>query len=161
MRIHRSVFAWLSGVLVLAVFAWAQPPKAGLYETTSTMTWQQSPFPNGMAPMQKPQTRLVCVTQEDIDKFGAVPPQTQKTCEVTNVVKKTSGMTAELVCTGAMSGKGDIQASWDANNRTTSKIHFTGNANMGPNTQPFEWTVESTSVYKSADCGDVKPIVTQ
>ncbi|MDE3187521.1 MAG: hypothetical protein KGM96_08375 [Acidobacteriota bacterium] len=79
MRIHRSVFALLAAVLVLAVFAWAQPPRAGLYETTSNMTWQVSTFPNGMAPLQ------------------------------------------------------------------------------GPNTQPFEWTVESTSVYKGADCGNVKP----
>ena len=157
MRIHRSVFALLACVLVLAVFAWAQPPKAGLYETTSNMTWQVSPFPNGMAPMQGPQTRLVCVTQEEIDKFGTLPPHTEKTCEVTNVVKKTSGMTADLVCTGAMSGKGDIKASWDASYRTTSKVHFIGKMNMGQNTQPFEWTVESTSVYKGADCGNVKP----
>jgi hypothetical protein len=157
MRIHRSVLAVGACVLVLAVFAWAQPPKAGLYETTSNMTWQVSPFPNGMTPMHGPHTKLVCVTQEEIDKFGTVPPQTQRECEVTNVVKKTSGMTAELVCTGPMSGKGDIQASWDADYRTTSKIHFTGKVSMGAEPQPFEWTVESTSVYKGADCGNVKP----
>ena len=29
---------------------------------------------------------------------------------------------------------------------------------MGPESKPVEWTVESTSVYKGPDCGNVKPI---
>jgi hypothetical protein len=29
---------------------------------------------------------------------------------------------------------------------------------MGPNATPVEYTIESTSAFKSADCGSVKPI---
>lgn len=161
MRIHRSVLAAGVCVLVLGVFAWAQTRKAGLWEVTSTMTWQQSPFPAGMQPAGGPHTTLICVTQEQIDKYGTVPPQSHGECQVTNIVKKTTGMTAEMVCTGHVTGKGDIQASWSDDTHATSTVHFTGTMQMGPNTQPFEWSVESTSVYKGADCGSVKPIVTK
>jgi hypothetical protein len=58
-------------VLALAVYAWAQGRKAGLYEVTTDMTWQQSPFPAGMGPgAHGPRTSQVCVTQAQIDKYG-------------------------------------------------------------------------------------------
>lgn len=161
MRVRRNVL--LVGVcgLALGLFAWAQGRKAGLWEVTATMSWQQSPFPAGMGPMSQPHTTQICVTQEQIDKYGTVPPQTRGDCQVNDVVKKANGMSAELVCTGPMSGKGDIQASWNDDSHATAKVHFLGAMQMGPNPKPVEWTVESTSVYKGADCGSVKPLPTR
>jgi hypothetical protein len=143
----------------------AQSRKAGLWEVTSNMTWQQSPFPAGMtAPANSPfgggpHTNSVCITQEQIDKFGAPPPQTRSGCEVSNVTKQATGMTAEMTCSGSMSGKGTLVASWTDDDHTVSKMHFTGTLQAGPSPKPVEWTVDSTSVFKSADCGSVKPIV--
>lgn len=161
MRVHRNVL--LVGVcgMALGLLAWAQGRKAGLWEVTATMSWQQSPFPAGMGPMSQPHTTQICVTQEQIDKFGTVPPQMRGTCQMNNVVKKADGMSAELVCSGPMSGKGDIQASWNDDLHSTAKVHFLGEMQMGPNSKPIEWTVDSTSVYKGADCGSVKPMQTQ
>src|SRR6185437_17134977 len=132
MRIHRAML--LVGVfgLALGLFAEAQGRKAGLWEVTATMTWQQSPFPAGMGPMSQPRTTQVCVTQEQIDKFGTAPPQTRGNCQVNNVVKSATGMSAELVCTGPMSGKGDIQASWNDDLHSRAKVHFLGSMQTGP-----------------------------
>lgn len=161
MRVHRTVL--LAGVcgLGLGLLAWAQARKAGLWEVTATMNWQQSPFPSGMGPMNQPHTTQICVTQEQIDKFGTVPPQTRGNCQLTNVVKKADGMSADLVCNGPMSGKGDVQASWNDDSHSSAKVHFLGSMQMGQNSKPIEWTVESTSIFKGADCGSVKPLQTQ
>ncbi len=162
MRIHRNLI--LVGVCSLAVglSAWAQGRKAGLWEVTATMTWQQSPFPTGLGQIGGgPHTTQVCVTQEQIDKYGTVPPHEQGNCQVTNIVKKANGMTADMVCTGPMGGKGNLEASWTDDSHSTSKLHFLGVMQMGPNSKPVEWTVESTSVYKGPDCGSVKPLPTQ
>ena len=77
-------------LLALTVLAWAQSNrKPGLWEVTSTMTWQQSPMPPGMqAPPGSPfgggpRTTQVCVTQAQIDKFGGPAPQTRGDCQVT------------------------------------------------------------------------------
>lgn len=161
MRIRRA--ALLAGVcgVALGLSAWAQGRKAGLWEVTANMIWQQSPFPAGMGPMGRPHTTQVCVTQEQIDKFGTVPPQTRGDCQVNDVVKNSNGMSAELVCTGPMSGKGDIRASWSEDSHSSATVHFVGAMQMGPKSTPVEWTVESTSVYKGPDCGSVKPLRTQ
>lgn len=164
MHIHRGVFAAGVCLSVLGLFAWAQTRKAGLWEVTSNMTWQQSPFPAGMGPGGGspafgggPHTTQICVTQEQIDKYGTVPPQTRGDCQVTNIVKKANGMSADMVCTGHMGGKGTLEASWTDDSHSTSKMHFTGTMQMGPNSTPVEWTVESSSVFKGPDCGSVKP----
>jgi hypothetical protein len=151
--------------LGIGMTAQAQSRKAGLWEVTSNMTWQQSPFPAGMsggpnAPFGGgTHTNSVCITQEQIDKFGAPPPQTRGDCQVTNVAKQATGMTADITCSGSMSGKGTVVASWTDEDHTISKVHFTGTMQAGPSPKPVEWTVDSTSVFKSADCGGVKPIV--
>lgn len=109
-------------------------------------------------PMGGSHTAQVCITQEQIDKFGTVPPQTHGDCNVTNVVKKAHGVTAEMNCTGAMKGKGTLEANWTDDTHSTSKLHFLGEMQMGSNSRPVEWTVESHSTFKGSDCGNVKPI---
>ncbi|MFZ0337797.1 MAG: DUF3617 domain-containing protein [Terracidiphilus sp.] len=155
-------------LLATAVLAWAQGRKPGLWEMTSTTTWQQTPLPPGMtmpagannpfAPMTR--TSQVCLTQEMIDKFGApiATPQSQQSCTISNVVLKANGMTADMTCTGRMNAHATIESSWSGDT-ARGKVHFTGTMQMGANATPIEFTVESTSIYKGADCGSVKPMV--
>ena len=151
--------------LVATLFAGAQGRKPGLWEMTSTMTWQQSPFPAGMTPPPGspfaggPSTKQICLTQAIIDKYGAPPPQSRAgDCTVTNVQKSDHGMTATMVCTGRMTGNGSVESSWSDSEHAKGKVHFTGTVQGRNGTMPVEWTTESTSVFKSADCGSVQPI---
>ena len=151
-------------LLALTVLAWAQTTrKAGLWEVTSTMTWQQSPMPPGMqAPPGSPfgggpRTTQVCVTQAQIDKYGGPPPQTRGDCQVTDFQMKPSGMTAAIACTGRVVGNGTVEGSWTDDGHSRTKVHFTGTMTMGQNSRPIEWTMEAHSEFKSADCGSVQP----
>jgi hypothetical protein len=153
-------------LLTLAVFAWAQAVrKPGLWEMTTTTTWQKTPLPPGMtmpagannpfAPTTR--TTQVCLTQEMIDKYGAPIPNNSG-CVLSNVVLKPSGMTADMVCTGRMNATASIESSWSDPNVAHGKVHFVGSMQMGPNPTPIEMTILSTSVYKGPDCGSVKPL---
>jgi hypothetical protein len=163
----RSTRLWITMgccVFSVALFAWAQSTrKPGLWEVNSTMTWQQSPMPAGMpANPNSPfssgsRTTEVCVTQAQIDRYGALPPQTRGDCQVTNIQKRTDGMTASIACSGRMTATGTVESSWSDGEHAKSKVHMTGTLQLGPNTKPAEWTVESTSTFKSADCGSVQP----
>jgi hypothetical protein len=152
---------WMTlGLFALTSFAAGPDRKAGMWEITSTTTWIQSPFPDGMAPPSGPQTTKVCLTQEMIDKFGAPLPQSRGACQVQNVVLKPGSMSAEMVCTAPMSGKGSIESSWSDPDHATGSMHFTGEMKMGPNSKPVEWKSQSTSTFVSSDCGPVKPLMT-
>ncbi|HYL64884.1 MAG TPA: DUF3617 family protein, partial [Candidatus Methylomirabilis sp.] len=148
-----------------ATLLWAQSRKPGLWELTTTMTWQKSPFPAGMnmpagganSPFGGgPHTVPVCLTQQQIDDNHAITP-TMKGCQITNVAKKPNGMTADLECTGLMSGKGTLESAWSDSEHATGKVHFVGSMLMGPQSTPIEWTTVANSVYKGPDCGSVKP----
>ena len=134
--------------------------KPGLWEMTSTMTWQQSPKPGGMTmPGGGAHTSQVCLTQAMIDKYGAPVPQSRNNqCQIANIQMKPKSMTADWICTGQMAGKGTLEGSWTDPDHSTSKVHFTGSMQMGPNAMPVEYTMVATSVYKGADCGSVKPV---
>jgi hypothetical protein len=140
--------------------------KPGLWEMTANMSWQQSPMPAGVnlpPGMKSPfsgmtTTTQVCLTQAMIDKYGAPVSQNQRDCKIANVVMHTSSMTADLICSGKMNGKGEMQSTWTDGGHATGKVHFAGTMQMGPNATPVEWTVDSTSTYKGLDCGSVKPL---
>jgi hypothetical protein len=158
MQKHRTGMALLCTLFILTAFVWAQAVrKAGLWEMTTNMTWQQSPMP-GMNMSHGDRTTQVCLTQEMIDRYGAPVPQSNKDCTITNVSLHTTGMTAEMVCTGPMNGKATMQSSWSDGNVAKGTVHFVGTMQMGPHSGPIEWTVNSTSVYKGPDCGSVKPL---
>ena len=150
--------------LAVAVLAIAQArQKPGLWEMTTRMTWQQSPFPAGMpnmaSAMNAPHTVQVCVTKDMIDKYGGPLPQSRNNeCQASNVKLGANGMTADWTCNGSMKGKGTVQSSWTDENHITTKVHFTGTMQMGPEGKPVEWTNDTTSVYKGADCSSVKPV---
>ncbi len=154
----RSWIVLACCTLALAVIAWAQGRRAGLYEVTSEMTWQQSPFPAGMGSAHGPRTSQVCVSQEQIDKYNGVPPQMRGDCQVINMVKKADGYTADISCTGQMTAKGTVEASYTEDGHGKTKMHMAGTMSMGPNSAPVEYTMVSDSTYKGADCGSVKPV---
>ena len=109
----------LSCFLLAALAAPAQERKPGLYEltlTTTTISPSASKYPARV--MQ------ICLTQEMIDKFGAiVPERLTHVCQLVNVVKKPGGMTADMVCSGGMTGKGTIEVAWsDSELQTIFKL---------------------------------------
>jgi hypothetical protein len=141
------------GCCFIALAASAQGQrKAGLWEVTSQMT--MSGMPN--MPSMGSHTQQVCVTQAMVDKYGGPytnPPNAQ--CQVTNVSLTTSGMTANLTCTGRTSMTGTVTAMFvDAN---TTKTTVQMNMTMG-NGQQMNMTMQSTASYKGADCGSVQPL---
>jgi hypothetical protein len=152
-------------MIALAVLAWAQATrKPGLWEMTSTTTWQQSPMPAGMqgppgSPFGGgPRTTQVCLTQAMIDKYGAPLPQTHSGCLINNVMMKSNSMSADWICSGRMVGKGSFESSWNDPDHAKGRVHFAGNMQMGQSSTPIEFTVESSSVYKGPDCGSVQPL---
>jgi len=164
----RSTRLWIT--LTVCLFAtvisgWAQNKKPGLWQTTTVQTWQQSPFPPGMAtgpnsPMGAPHTSLVCLTQAQLDKYGTFAPESKSGgCTVSNIVKRSNGMSADWICTGAMSGKGSVESTWYDDGHSKAKVHFVGTLQAGESPRPVEFTSESTSIYKGPDCGSVKPFV--
>jgi Protein of unknown function (DUF3617) len=167
LRSGSRVFGVGASVMALGLLALAQGDrKPGLWEITTNMTWQQSPFPAGMqVPPQAaaafgggPQTTQVCLTQAMIDKYGAPMPQSHDGCQITNVQKSATGMTADLVCTGnTMNGKASVESHWSDSGTASGKVHFVGTIQRGPSPIPIEWTAVSNSVYKGSDCGSVKP----
>ena len=100
----------------------------------------------------------VCITQAMIDRYGAPVPPSRSGCQLTDVVKSSDSMTGDWVCTGMMNGKGSIESHWIGDGHSTAKVHFVGSMQMGPNPAPVEWTTESSSEYKGADCGSVQPM---
>jgi hypothetical protein len=166
MRKTRVGLTLICFLFAMAAVAGAQSRKPGLWEMTTTMTWQKSPFPEGMmgpdgganSPLSGvPRTVQVCLTQDQIDKYGGPVPQTRGGCQLINFVKTSDRVAGDMVCTGVMTGKGTFESSWDSEGRTKGKVHFVGAVQAGPNPKPVEWTSESTSAYKSPDCGSVKP----
>ncbi len=163
----KSTRAWCSFaclfacVTLFALTAWAQNRKAGLWETTTTMNWQKSMMGGGAPPpgaMGGSHTTQVCLTQAMIDKFGAPMPLNRPDCSVTNVQKTDHGMSAQMVCVGRIDGKATMESTWQDPEHAKGKVHFNGAVQVGTSTRPIEWTALSSSVFKSADCGTVKPI---
>ncbi len=139
--------------------------KPGLWEMTTTRTVQQTPMPPGMnmppdahsptGPMTT--TTMVCLTQAMIDKYG-IPIGAGQGCKLINVALKATSVTGEMVCTGRMNGKGTWQSSWTDPNTAKGSTHFVGTMQMGQRSGPFEYTTQTTSVYKGSDCGSVAPM---
>ena len=155
MRVFALRTSVVCGLIAISAGASAQTRKPGLWEVTTIMAFQQPTATEG-----SPHTTLVCVTKEQLDKYGAITPQSAG-CQVTNVVKKPNGATADMVCTGRMDGKGALEASWADADHATTKVHFNGTMQVMMDTKQVEWTSNSSYVFKSSDCGSVKPAETQ
>jgi hypothetical protein len=108
-------------------------------------------FARTVAVAMAPHSTDVCITQALIDRFGAPLPKLNGDCRITRLDKKANSVSADMLCTGATVGKATMQSTWTGDHATGS-IHFVGTV-----PRPAEWTSNSTSVFKSADCGSVQP----
>jgi hypothetical protein len=136
-------------LLALANLAAAQSRKPGLW--TMTITLSNAAAPAGASGHPTTYSADVCITQALIDKYGAPLPHINGSCHITRLDKKANSVSADMVCSGATVGKATMQSSWTAD-RATGSVHFVGTA-----PKPADWTSNSTSVFKSADCGSVQP----
>ena len=138
-------------LLAMAASASAQSRKPGLWTITTTVHYPPSAnAAPGRPTTMGPFNTDVCLTQALIDKYGAPLPQI-KDCKVTSFNRKANSVTADLVCSGATTGKATMESTWTADHATGS-IHVVTTA-----PRATEWTSNSTSVFKSADCGSVQP----
>ncbi|MDR3764426.1 MAG: DUF3617 domain-containing protein [Acidobacteriota bacterium] len=167
MRIPRT--AVLLCCCLFAASLFAQMAKPGLWETTTSMTFQRSPFAN-MPDMSKmpnspfgggAHTTQVCLTPQQIEKFGA-PVNEQRDCQIVNIRKSSNGMKAEMVCAGSMNGRATIETTVLDASHSKTHVHFAGTmGGRGGQGMDVEWTSDSTSAYKGSDCGSVKPLPTK
>jgi hypothetical protein len=168
-RVRITICCCLFAVAILASAQSAR--KAGLWETTTTMTiaGQQMPqMPPGMqmppgagSPFGAPKTTQVCVTQAMIDRFGGPSPSVPNRngdCKMTNISLKPGSMTAKMECTGNMNATGTVESTWTDSYTANTKVHITGTMQMGQNTRPVDIMMQSRSVYKGTDCGSVQPV---
>lgn len=136
--------------------------KPGLWEITTTTTWEKAPqvpgveggggkLPGGT------HTAEVCLTQEMINDYGALLPHNNGQCRIENRVTTESKTTGDYVCSGVMEGKGQLESIWNDSEHVTGKVHFTGTFQVGGQRQAVEWTTDSLSHFKSSNCGAVKP----
>ncbi len=161
MRNIRTCFVLCCLISAGMAIASGATRKAGLWEITTTTTWQKAPsIPGGEGDRLRGGTHSskVCLTQEMIDKDGALLPQSRGQCSIQNRVIKPGSVTGDYVCAGMMTGKGALEEVWTDDEHAKGTVHFTGQFQVGRDSQPIEWTTESNSAFKSADCGSVKPL---
>jgi hypothetical protein len=134
--------------------------KPGLWEITTTTTWQVSPVADAMNQGKIPggtHTSEVCLTQEMIDDYGALLPHGNRECKIENRVTTENKTTGDYICNGMMDGKGQLESTWTDAEHVTGKVHFNGTFMVGGQRHVVEWTTESQAHFKSASCGAVKP----
>jgi predicted GH43/DUF377 family glycosyl hydrolase len=131
----------------------AQDRKPGLYDLTITTT---TVSPSAQA--YPPRTSQACLTQEMIDKYGAIVPQNlTRACQFVNIVKKRGGMTADMVCTSGITGKGTLEVNWSDAEHAKGTLHFSGTMHPSQTDIKIEWTATTASAYKGPDCGALAP----
>lgn len=151
--------AWFLFATAVIVFAQAKDAarhygKAGLWEVTTTMTWQKAPVRTGSPggpPAAGSHTTDVCLSQAMLDA-GALLPQSRGQCYIQNKVIKPGSVTADYVCTGKMKGMGKLETSFPDMEHVAGSMHFVGTLDVQAHAQPIEWTTTETSVFKSAQC---------
>ncbi len=156
-----SIAAALACSILGAAAGNAETRKAGLWEITTTTTWQK--ITGGPGSFVDPaaggaRTHDVCLTQEMIDKYGALLPQSRGQCHIEDKAMRAGGSSASWVCTGRMKGKGELETQWTDVDHANGSLHFVGTIQIGSESKPVEWTTVSTSVFKSSDCGNIKPL---
>ncbi len=153
--------AWFLFSAAVIVFAQSKDTthhsgKAGLWEVTTTITWQKAPVRTG-APGAPPKagshTTEVCLTQEMVDA-GALLPQSRGQCHIQNKVVKPGSVTGNYLCIGKMKGMGTLESTVPDLEHVNGSIHFVGTLDVEGHAQPVEWTTTSTAVFKTAQCSN-------
>ena len=164
-RIWRTLGYYL---LIGAAAGWAQQTrKAGLWLiATSTEIQQQGETSgnfvargNSTAPAAPDGGVPVCLTQEMIDNYGVILPPSLKDCELSKVQNTADSFKADMTCKGGYNGFGSIESTWKDPDHVAGKIRFVSKSRetSDNNGRSMTWTQESTAVFKSSECGAVRP----
>ena len=152
--------------LIGVVAAWAQPArKSGLWMIASSTRFQQpGETPgnfvargNGGGGQASPAGAAACLTPELIHKYGVILPPSLKDCELSKVQQTAETFRADLTCKGVYNGFGSVESTWTDEDHVVGKIRFVSKTRETENARAITWTQDSTAVFKSADCGEVKP----
>lgn len=144
----------------------AQGKKPGLWEIEASEEYQCTD--SALCRHSDPPS-FVCLTQTFIDKYGSSLFFPDGHCMIVSLKKKTNSMAAVFECkeysqeyidANSSSGhtiknprvKRTLESSWTT---VSEEGRYAGATDRGPDT----YSEEYTSVFKSADCGDVKPYV--
>ena len=166
MRKLRVFFILVLCLFAVVRFGGAQSRKAGLWEMTTKTTILQpgnrvgttiNNGSDGQAQSTEPAEMSVCLTQVQIDKYGVILPPSLRDCEISNVAQKPDGISAEMTCKGTYNGKGSIESTWTDDDHASGKIRFVAKTRDSSRPMSITWTQEATAVFKSPDCGSVKP----
>jgi hypothetical protein len=84
-------------------------------------------------------------------------PPSLKDCELSNVSKTANSFKADMTCKGGYNGFGSVESTWSDPDHVVGKVRFVSKTRETTNARALTWTQESTAVFKSADCGQVKP----
>lgn len=162
-RIGKVFGYWL---LIGLVAAWAQETrKAGLWMITSSTHIQQpgetpgnfgQPATSGNA-AETSGGAPVCLTREIIDNYGVILPPSLKDCELSNVQQNAASFKADMSCKGSYNGFGSVESTWTDPDHAVGKIRFVSKTRDTTNARALTWVQQSTAVFKSSDCGAVKP----
>ena len=156
-------YCMLMGVVAAA---WAQDTrKPGLWLIASSTHIQQEGETAGnfvargeTVANPAPGTGLpVCLTKDLIDNYGVILPPSLRDCELSNVLKTAESFKADMTCKGTYKGFGSVESNWTDADHVVGKVRFVSKSNETANARAMTWTQESTAVFKSDDCGAVKP----
>jgi uncharacterized protein DUF3617 len=155
------------GLLMGMVAAWAQQPQArktGLWLVASTTQIQQKDeAPGSFSSRQNSQAAPaeggapVCLTREIIDNYGVILPPSLKSCQLYNVQQTETSFKADMTCKGGYNGFGTVESKWTDPDHVVGKVRFVSRNGESPEARALTWTEEASAVFKSADCGAVKP----
>jgi Protein of unknown function (DUF3617) len=160
-RFWTTLGYWL---LMGMVAGWAQESrKAGLWlVATSTRIAQQGKGPGNLArdngqPLSADDGVPECLTQEMIENYGVILPPSLKSCELYNVVQTGNSFKADMTCKGGFNGFGSVESTWKDPDHVVGKIRFVSKSKETEDARAMAWTEDASAVFKSADCGKVKP----
>ena len=156
-----SLGCWaLMGAMVSSA---QQSRKAGLWQiATSTRIQQPGEAPGNFVAHGNSNESVagglpVCLTQELVDTYGVILPPSLKDCELSNVLQTADSFKADMTCKGGYNGFGSVESIWTDEEHATGKVRFVSKSGANTNARALIWTEEATAVFKSSDCGTVKP----
>ncbi len=161
-RMGRILGSWL---LIGMAASWAQETrKAGLWLIETSTRIQQPGDTPGNFVAQGSNLKLdphaglpVCLTRQLVDNYGVILPPSLKDCELSNVRKTAASFKADMTCKGGYNGFGSVESTWTDPDHVVGKVRFVSKTGESTNARALTWTQESTAVFKSSDCGEVKP----
>jgi hypothetical protein len=162
----KRIWSTLGYYLLIGVVAgWAQETKkAGLWLVANSTEIQQQGETSGNFVARGNKNSLaaenglpVCLTQELVDNYGVILPPSLKDCELSKVVKTANSFKADMSCKGGYNGFGSVESTWTDADHVVGKIRFVSRTKESKEGREMMWTQESSAVFKSAECGSVKP----